>query len=96
MTSPRPDDIEGVTGFTGHQKDFIRAYANWAASQAVAQLRAELVQLIGDANTPTSSDSVLETLKSRVDAVEARYNEDDKYTLTPAKLRMMMQKMGIE
>jgi chaperonin cofactor prefoldin len=96
MTTPSPEELETAANFSGIQKDYIRATVKSLVTAEINNLRTEILRAIGDANTPTSSDNVLSSLKKRVEDVEARYNEDDKYTLTPAKLVMLQKKMGIE
>ena len=96
MSKPSPEQLASAANFSGSQKDYIRAVIQTVITAELQKLRTELVGLIGDANTPTSADNALEALANKVKGLEQRYDEDDKYMLTPAKLTMLIQKMGIE
>lgn len=95
MASPAPESLASAANLTGAQKDYVRAEALKIARLLVADLRAELIQHIGDAATPTVEDKVLLDLVKRVSNLEERYQEDDRYALTSAKLKHLMKNMGI-
>ena len=91
MTKPTADSIAEATGFTGLQRQYIKAVAEEAATKQAYALRDELVQLIVINGQYNDAD-----LKNRVSGLEARYERDDKYTLTRPKIIAMMQKLGME
>jgi hypothetical protein len=96
MSNPSPESLESAANFSGIQKEYVDAKVKSIAKLLVAELRAELVQHIGEASTPTVEDRVLLDLVKRVSDLEDRYNEDDRYALTTAKLKHLMKSMGIE
>jgi len=91
MTKPTAASIAEASGFTGLQRQYIKAAAEEAAKLATNALRDELVQLIvinGEYNDVE--------LKNRVSGLERQYERDEKYTLTRPKIIAMMQKLGME
>lgn len=95
MANPSPESLASAANLTGAQMEYIKAEAKKVAKLFVAELRAELLQHIGDAATPTVEDRVLLDLVKRVSNLEERYQEDDRYALTSAKLKHLMKNMGI-
>jgi len=91
MTKPTADSIAEATGFTGLQRQYIKAVAEEAAIKQSYALRDELVQLIVINGQYNDAD-----LKNRVSGLEQQYERDEKYTLTRPKIIAMMQKLGME
>jgi uncharacterized protein YihD (DUF1040 family) len=91
MTKPTADSIAEATGFTGLQRQYIKAVAEEAATKQAYALRDELVQLIVINGQYNDAD-----LKNRVSGLERQYEQDEKYTLTRPKIIAMMQKLGME
>jgi hypothetical protein len=91
MTKPTAASIEEATGFTGLQRQYIKAVAEEAAKLATNAVRDELVQLIVINGQYNDAD-----LKNRVSGLERQYEQDEKYTLTRPKIIAMMQKLGME
>ena len=91
MTKPTADSIAEATGFTGLQRQYIKAVAEEAAIKQSYALRDELVRLIVINGQYNDAD-----LKNRVSGLERQYERDEKYTLTRPKIIAMMQKLGME
>jgi len=91
MTKPTADSIAEASGFTGLQRQYIKAVAEEAAIKQSYALRDELVQLIVINGQYNDAD-----LKNRVSGLEQQYERDEKYTLTRPKIIAMMQKLGME
>jgi uncharacterized protein YihD (DUF1040 family) len=91
MTKPTADSIAEATGFTGLQRQYIKAVAEEAAIKQSYALRDELVRLIVINGQYNDAD-----LKNRVSGLERQYEQDEKYTLTRPKIIAMMQKLGME
>lgn len=97
MTAPKAKTIESLTNFSGLQKDWIKAVAREAAVAAVAEVRTELLGVFQNSSAGGDSQSkVYQDIVKRLDSVESRYVEDDKYTLTKAKLVRLMKQLGID
>ena len=94
MTIPDPDSLSPK--LSGSQREYIRAVATQIAKTYVSGLREELVKLQRQSNQPTVTDVKVAELVRRMDQLEARYKEDDKFTLTSAKIQSLMKEKGIE
>jgi len=94
MTIPDPDSLSPK--LSGSQREYIRAVATQIAKTYVSGLREEFVKLLRQSNQPTVTDVKVAELVRRMDQLEARYKEDDKFTLTSAKIQALMKEKGIE
>ena len=94
MTIPDPDSLSPK--LSGTQREYIRAVATQIAKMYVSGLREEFVNLLRKSNEPTVTDVKVAELVRRMDQLEARYKEDDKFTLTSAKIQALMKEKGIE
>ena len=94
MTIPDPDSLSPK--LSGTQREYIRAVATQIAKMYVSGLREEFVNLLRKSNEPTVTDTRVAELVRRMDQLEARYKEDDKFTLTSAKIQALMKEKGIE
>ena len=94
MTIPDPDSLSPK--LSGTQREYIRAVATQIAKMYVSGLREEFVNLLRRSNEPTVTDVKVAELVRRMDQLEARYKEDDKFTLTSAKIQALMKEKGIE
>ena len=94
MTIPDPDSLSPK--LSGTQREYIRAVATQIAKTYVDGLREELVKLLRQSNQPTVTDTKVAELVRRMTQLEARYKEDDKFTLTSAKIQALMKEKGIE
>jgi len=94
MTIPDPDSLSPK--LSGTQREYIRAVATQIAKMYVSGLREEFVNLLRKSNEPTVTDTRVAELVRRMDQLQARYNEDDKFTLTSAKIQALMKEKGIE
>lgn len=91
MTKPTADSIAEASGFTGLQRQYIKAVAEEAAKLATNAVRDELVQLIIINGQYNDVD-----LKNRVSGLERQYEQDERYSLTRPKIIALMQKLGME
>ena len=94
MTIPDPDSLSPK--LSGSQREYIRAVATQIAKTYVSGLREEFVKLLRQSNKPTVTDVKVAELVRRMDQLQARYNEDDKFTLTSAKIQALMKEKGID
>ncbi len=94
MTIPDPDSLSPK--LSGTQREYIRAVATQIAKTYVDGLREEFVKLLRKSNEPTVTDAKVAELVRRMTQLEARYKEDDKFTLTSAKIQALMKEKGIE
>ena len=94
MTIPDPDSLSPK--LSGSQREYIRAVATQIAKTYVSGLREEFVKLLRKSNEPTVTDAKVAELVRRMTQLEARYKEDDKFTLTSAKIQALMKEKGIE
>ena len=94
MTIPDPDSLSPK--LSGTQREYIRAVATQIAKTYVDGLREEFVKLLRKSNQPTVTDTKVAELVRRMTQLEARYKEDDKFTLTSAKIQALMKEKGIE
>ena len=94
MTIPDPDSLSPK--LSGTQREYIRAVATQIAKMYVSGLREEFVNLLRKSNEPTVTDEKVAELVRRMTQLEARYKEDDKFTLTSAKIQALMKEKGIE
>ena len=94
MTIPDPDSLSPK--LSGTQREYIRAVAKQMAKMYADGLREEFVKLLRKSNQPTVTDTKVAELVRRMEQLEARYKEDDKFTLTSAKIQALMKEKGIE
>ena len=91
---PDPNNLNPK--LSGSQRDYIKAVAESVTKLAIKELRDEFVALLRKSNEPHTTDDKVETLIRRLDSIEARYKEDDKFTLTSAKIQALMKEKGIK
>ena len=91
-----PDPNSLNPKLSGSQRDYIKAVAESVTKLAIKELRDEFVDLLRKSNEPHTTDAKVETLIRRLDSIEARYKEDDKFTLTSAKIQALMKEKGIK
>ena len=91
-----PDPNSLNPKLSGSQRDYIKAVAESVTKLAIKELRDEFVALLRQSNEPHTTDAKVETLIRRLDSIEARYKEDDKFTLTSAKIQALMKEKGIK
>ena len=91
-----PDPNSLNPKLSGSQRDYIKAVAESVTKLAIKELRDEFVSLLRKSNEPHTTDAKVETLIRRLDSIEARYKEDDKFTLTSAKIQALMKEKGIK
>lgn len=97
MTKPSASALEQTTGFTQLQKQWIKTLVEEAVSKASHEIHAQMLSEIGklNANRPAPA-SIPSDFEERLSTLEQRYIEDDKYSLSRAKLVRLMKQMGIE
>jgi hypothetical protein len=85
MPEQKAYQLEPLTGFTPHEKNYIKALIR----EAIAEIPAP---------TPSSCNcsGQVDGVSRRISDLEARYVEDDKYVITRAKLAVFMKEEGIE
>ena len=91
---PEPDSF--TPKLSGTQREYIRAVATQIAKMYVDGLREEFVKLLRKSNQPTVTDEKVAELVRRMTQLEARYKEDDKFTLPIAKIQALMIEKGIK
>jgi hypothetical protein len=97
MTKPTASALEPTTNFTPLQKQWIKTLVEEAVSQASKELSAKISTEIGKISASVSAANHGDSdIAERLSALEARYIEDDKYSLSRAKLVRLMKQMGIE
>ena len=85
MPQQKAYQLEPLTGFNAHEKNFIKALIK----EAIAEIPAP---------KPSSCNcsGQVDGVSRRIADLEARYVEDDKYVITRAKLARFMKEEGIE
>lgn len=94
MTIPDPNSLSPK--LSGSQRDYIKAVAESVTKLAVAEIREEFVSLLRKSNEPHATDAKVEALLKKIELLESRYKEDDKFTLTSAKIQALMKEKGIK
>ena len=94
MMIPDPNSLNPK--LSGSQRDYIKAVAESDTKLAIKELREEFVALLRKSNEPHTTDEKVESLLEDGDSIEARYKEDDKFTLTSAKIQALMKEKGIK
>ena len=94
MTIPDPNSL--TPKLSGSQRDYIKAVAESVTKLAVSELRKEFVDLLRKSNEPHTTDAKVDSIIRKIEQLEARYKEDDKFTLTSAKIQALMKEKGIK
>lgn len=94
MTRPAAKAIEGSTKFTGIQRDWVKAIIAETVASEIAVLKANLLESI-EQNKNCSCANLIDEVITRLTKVEERYEEDDKFSLTRAKLLRFMKEQGL-
>ena len=87
MPTPRAAQLESMSGLTPNGKTYVKALI----SEAVESIPQQQPQ-----NAQCSQCAVVQSLVDRVAYLEKRYKEDDKFTLTKAKLLMFIEEHGVK
>tara|TARA_R100001460_G_scaffold3484_8_gene10557 strand:+ start:847 stop:1134 length:288 start_codon:yes stop_codon:yes gene_type:complete len=95
MTRASAKAIEGSTKLTGIQRDWVKAYVEEVVKEEIAKLRAELLEVMNGIGTDPDVKTKLNNALTRIGDLENRYSEDDKFTLTRAKLLRFMKEQGL-
>ena len=91
--------IEKNTSLEPLAKDYIKALINEKMAghqEEVKLLFTELKALISDSNMTCSCTPQVDDLQKKMAYLEARYKEDDKFTLTKSKMINFMVQEGIK
>jgi|TARA_B110000444_G_C18851570_1_gene606140 hypothetical protein len=78
----------------GLSKQWIKAIVKEAMEEH--ELKTKLTPVVAEGCSDCSCKGQIQELTWKLNSLNARYHEDDKYALTKAKLITLMQKMGIE
>lgn len=92
MTLPNAKAIEGSTKLTGIQRDWVKSYVAEIVAGEIHKIKSELLEEISKASGCQCSARVSANEKAISDLM-ARYEEDDKFTLTKAKLQRFLREM---
>lgn len=95
MTRAAAKAIEGSTKLTGIQRDWVKAYVDEVVKEEVAKLRKELIEAMNGIGTDTEARDKVDGALTRIADLENRYSEDDRFTLTRAKLLRFMKEQGL-
>lgn len=95
MTRASAKAIEGSTKLTGIQRDWVKSYVEEVVKEEIAKLRAELLEAMNGIGTDPDVKTKLNNALTRIGDLENRYSEDDKFTLTRAKLLRFMKEQGL-
>lgn len=87
MTAPRASQLEAMSGLTQHGKSWVKAIVSEAIS-LIPKDRSEKQEC--------SKCALVQSLEERVQYLEKRYKEDDKFALTKAKLLMFIEEHGVK
>ena len=78
----------------GLSKQWIKAIVKEAIEEH--ELKTKLTPVAAEGSSDCSCKGQRQELTWKLNSLNARYHEDDKYALTKAKLITLMQEMGIE
>ena len=92
MTRPNAKAIEGSTNMTGIQRDWVKSYVAEIVAGEVQKLKNELLEEISKSSV-SQADPRVPALEIAMQGMLARYEEDDKFTLTKAKLQRFLREM---
>lgn len=92
MTRPNAKAIEGSTNMTGIQRDWVKSYVAEVVAGEIQKLKNELLEEISKSSPPVA-DPRVSALEKSIQDILARYEEDDKFTLTKAKLQRFLREM---
>lgn len=92
MTRPNAKAIEGSTNMTGIQRDWVKSYVAEVVAGEIQKLKNELLEEISKSSSPVA-DPRVSALEKSIQDILARYEEDDKFTLTKAKLQRFLREM---
>lgn len=93
-TEPKAAELEPNLALDGLSKQWMKAIVKEAMAEVELKTKLSPVVVEGCANC--SCKGQIEELTWKLNSLNARYHEDDKYALTKAKLITLMEKMGIE
>jgi hypothetical protein len=98
MATPKAAQLEQATGFTPNQKAWVKALVSEAVSATTKSLQAEILTAVTKANSGSqvTASTAVKVLEDRIETLAQRFEEDDKYSLTKAKLVRLMKAMGID
>ena len=88
-TEQKSYELEPLTGLTAHEKNYIKAVAKETAKTN------EPAPVAQTCNCGSYKAQIAE-LTERLDKLTERFAEDDKYSLTRAKILRLMKAEGIE
>lgn len=92
MTRPNAKAIEGSTNMTGIQRDWVKSYVAEVVAGEIQKLKNELLEEISK-SASSQADPRVPALEKSIQDILARYEEDDKFTLTKAKLQRFLREM---
>lgn len=87
-TQPNASQLEQIAHIDPDTREWIERY--------VREQIAAIPQPKPPAQSACQRCHIVDQLKARVEELERRYAQDDKYSLTRAKLVMFMKKAGID
>jgi|Laugrefa1bdmlbdn_1035148.scaffolds.fasta_scaffold00537_7 hypothetical protein len=87
MSSPRASQLESMSGLTPTGRMYIKALIQ----EAIAGIPQQSPQ-----SSTCEHCATIQTLSDTVAYLEKRYKEDDKFTLTKAKLLMFIEEHGVK
>ena len=87
MTTPRASQLESMSGLTPNGRAYIKALIQ----EAIAAIPQAAPQFNACEHCAT-----IQTLSDTVAYLQKRYKEDDKFTLTKAKLLMFIEEHGVK
>ena len=97
MTKPTAVALEPTTNFTPLQKQWIKTLVEEVAAQVSKELNTKISQEISKVAASVSASNHGDAdIAERLSNLEQRYIEDDKYSLSRAKLVRLMKQMGID
>lgn len=76
---------------TGIQRDWVKSYVAEVVAGEIQKLKNELLEEISK-SSPVA-DPRVSALEKSIQDILARYEEDDKFTLTKAKLQRFLREM---
>lgn len=97
MTKPTAVALEPATNFTPLQKQWIKTLVEEVAAQVSKEINTKVSQEISKVAASVSASNHGDAdIAERLSNLEQRYIEDDKYSLSRAKLVRLMKQMGID
>jgi hypothetical protein len=93
QTQPTANELEKLAEFTPAQRDYIKALIREALLPIYTENRNIRAEIAAERKSP--SEQRMSELRNDVNWLRQRYTDDDKYTLTRAKLVTFMKQLGI-